>query len=142
MSMEKSKVVLKEVKKSDCLFLYELLAERGHKINISHKKMPTYKQHIKFVMSKPYSKWYVVYYNDQKIGSTYLSKQDEIGIHIKQNLDAGVHREVLKILMKKNPRKRYLTNINPKNQNAIKFFIGQGFTLIQYTYELIDNGRT
>ena len=43
--------------------------------------MPTYAQHIKFIESKPYSKWYIINFN-QKIGSAYLSKQNEVGIFI------------------------------------------------------------
>ena len=46
------------------------------------KKMPTFPQHKKFVLSKPYSKWYVIYQNSIKIGSIYLSKEDEIGIFL------------------------------------------------------------
>ena len=41
------------VSKSDIRFLYDLLKERNSSINISHRKMPTYKQHVKFVNSKP-----------------------------------------------------------------------------------------
>ena len=66
------------VRKSDATFLYDLLKERESNVNISHKKMPTYAQHIKFIESRPYSKWYVIILNNQKIGSAYLSKQNEI----------------------------------------------------------------
>ena len=34
------------VSKSDIRFLYDLLKERNSSINISHRKMPTYKQHV------------------------------------------------------------------------------------------------
>ena len=77
-------IVLKEVRKSDCLFLYELLSVRKPNLNISHKKNPTYAKHVNFVMSKPYSKWYIIYHATEKIGSIYLTKQDEIGIHFKE----------------------------------------------------------
>ena len=98
--------------------------------------MPTYKQHIQFVLSKPYSKWYVVYYNDKKVGSAYLSKQDEIGIFLKKGMQGkGIGHLVLEELMKNNPRPRYLANINPKNAKSIQFFKNNGFHLIQYTYE-------
>ena len=45
--------------------------------------MPTYRSHEKFIISKPYSKWYIINFNNQKIGSVYLSKINEIGIHLK-----------------------------------------------------------
>ena len=44
--MEKNKIKLKAVSKSDYRFLYNLLKERDSKVNISHKKMPTYNEHL------------------------------------------------------------------------------------------------
>ena len=136
-------IVLKEVRKSDCLFLYELLSVRKPNENISHKKNPTYAKHVNFVMSKPYSKWYIIYYRKQKIGSIYLTKQDEIGAHFKElpkqqkqypEMDLWLH--VVKMIMKKNPRNRYLVNINPKNTRMKNFLKNVGFKLIQHTYEM------
>ena len=135
-------IVLKEVQKSDCSFLYELLSERKLYENISHKKNPTYAKHIKFVMSKPYVKWYIIYSGKEKIGSTYLTKQDEVGIHFKEPLQttlkpkSALYLQVLKILMKKNPRNKYLVNINPRNTWMKNFLKNAGFELIQHTYEI------
>ena len=77
-----SQIKLTAVTKNDALFLYDLLKERKPNVNISHEKMPTYVQHIKFIESKPYSKWYIIKFGNKKIGSVYLSKQNEIGIFI------------------------------------------------------------
>ena len=130
-------IVLKEVRKSDCLFLYELLTARKPNVNISHKKLPTYVKHVKFVMSKPYSKWYIIYRATEKIGSIYITKQDEIGIHFKeQNLTTKIYSKVLKMIIKKNPRDRYLININSSNTKMKKFLKNEGFELIQHTYEI------
>ena len=130
-------IVLKEVRKSDCLFLYELLSARKPNVNISHKKFPAYIKHVKFVMSKPYSKWYIIYRATEKIGSIYITKQDEIGIHFKeQNLTNKIRSKVLKMIIKKNPRNRYLININPRNTKMKKFLKNEGFELIQHTYEI------
>ena len=41
------------IKESDYRFLYELLTQRRQAANISHKKMPTYEEHVKFVRSRP-----------------------------------------------------------------------------------------
>ena len=135
-------IVLKEVRKSDCLFLYELLSVRKPNENISHKKNPTYAKHVNFVMSKPYSKWYIIYHATEKIGSIYLTKQDEIGIHFKEPLRPTLqpkntlYLQVLKMIMKKNPRNRYLVNINPRNTWMKNFLKNAGFELIQHTYEI------
>jgi len=76
---------LKPVSKSDYRFLYDLLMERNPRANISHKKMPTYNEHVSFVSAKPYSKWYVILYRVNKVGSIYLTSQNEIGIFIKKS---------------------------------------------------------
>ena len=132
-----SEIKLTLVSKNDAQFLYGLLKERESNVNISHKKMPTYVQHIKFIESRPYSKWYIIRLGNQKIGSAYLSKQNEIGIFITKNMHAKkIGTIALNILIKKNRRKRYLANINPKNKKSISFFKKNGFELIQHTFEL------
>ena len=51
---------LKQIAKEDTQFLYELLKNKDPNSNISHKKMPTYDEHVKFVLSKPYTNWYII----------------------------------------------------------------------------------
>ena len=132
------KITLKAVSKSDHKFLFVLLSQRKPSENISHKKMPTFDQHVKFVMSKPYAKWYVIFLDQNRVGSIYLTPQNEIGIHVIEEIRGkNVAKEAMSILMKKNPRSRFLANINPKNTKSIKFFTKNGFNLIQNTYELI-----
>lgn len=136
--MNQKKVIkLRSVKRSDCSFLYNLLKERDPRANISHKKMPTFEQHVKFVLSKPYSKWYVIVKSGKSVGSVYLTKNNEIGIFIKKDLqDKGIGHTALNLLIKKNPRDRYLANVSPKNKKSIRFFKNNGFRLIQHTYAL------
>ena len=40
------------IEEIDYKFLYELLLQRKKLVNISHKKMPTYEEHVKFIESK------------------------------------------------------------------------------------------
>jgi len=136
MKKTQSPISLKSVTNSDVKFLFDLLKERDPRVNISHKKMPTYSQHTKFIKSKPYSKWYIILKSKQKIGSIYLSKNDEIGIFLSKKFQGkNVGNFVLNELMKKNPRKRFLANVNPKNKKSISFFKNNNFKLIQYTFE-------
>lgn len=130
-------ISIRSVKKSDSNFLYELLKQRDPKANISHKKMPSIKQHENFIRSKPYSKWYIIQNSKNDVGSIYLSKNNEIGIFlIKKNQNNGIGVNALKLLIEKNPKVRYLANVNPKNKKSIDFFKKNGFKLIQHTYEL------
>ena len=136
------KITLRTVNKTDLEFLFEMLGERKKNVNISHKAMPTFEQHKKFVLSKPYSKWYIILQNKNKIGSIYLSKQDEIGIFLKRKLyNEGIGTIALKLIREKNPRKRYLANINPKNKKSIQFFKKNNFKILQHTYELNNDSK-
>ena len=136
--MTNTKLCIKLITKSDFRFLYDLLSYRKPTENISHKKMPTYRLHEKFIKSKPYSKWYIIVFNNQKIGSVYLSKMNEIGIHLKDKKYEGQFGEIISIIKKKNPRLRYLVNINPNNNALRKTIKKNNFKLIQHTYELIE----
>jgi len=105
------------------MFLYNLLNERDPKNNISHKKIPTLIQHIKFINSKPYAKWYTVYSDNKKVGSIYLTRQNEIGIQILKKVNfEEISSEALEILMEKNPKKRFFTNLSPQNIKLQQFF--------------------
>ena len=137
MAKNESLIKLKTVSKSDYRFLYSLLIERDTRVNISHKKMPTYNQHVSFVSAKPYSKWYVILYGASKAGSIYLTSQNEIGIFIKKSFqNKQIGNIVLHKLIQKNPKKRYLANVSPQNKKSMRFFKNNGFKLIQYTFEL------
>ena len=141
MSKTTKKLLIRPVRSTtDAKFLFDLLQERDKRANISHKKIPTYASHVKFIESKPYKKWYIVIMNDsgdkKKIGSIYLSKTDEIGIFVlKEFQEKNIGKFALSELIKKNPRKRYLANISPKNKKSLHFFENNGFKLIQYTFE-------
>ena len=138
--MNEPPIRLKLVSKSDYRFLYNLLKERDPLANISHKKMPSYHEHVLFVSSKPYSKWYVILYGANKVGSIYITTQNEIGIFIKKSFqNRQIGDTALREIIKKNPKKRYLANVNPKNKRSTQFFKNHGFKLIQYTFEFSKN---
>lgn len=130
----------KKVSISNADFLYELLVQREPNTNISHKKMPTFLQHKKFVESNPYLYWYVIFFKNVEIGTIYLTNINEIGLHIKKEFhNLEIEKVVLNKLFQKHPRSRYLVNINPKNKKSIEFFKKNGFKLLQYTYEFEKN---
>ena len=137
--MEKklSPVSLRTITNSDTEFLFKLLKERDPRANISHKKMPSYNQHVNFIKSKPYTKWYIIMKYKEKVGSIYLSKNDEIGIFLSKKYQGkNIGNDALAELIQKNPRERYLANVNPKNKKLIEFFKNNNFKILQYTYEL------
>jgi hypothetical protein len=136
--MNNKSLKLKSVSKLDYEFLYDLLLHRNAIENISHKKMPSFKQHLKFLNLKPYKKWYIIIQNQKKIGSIYLSFQNEIGIQLQNDVQSDtIQKNAFNLLIDKNPQKRYLVNINPHNKKKISFFKNNDFKLIQFTFEFI-----
>ena len=133
-------IKLELVNENDIMFLYKLLEKRNPDLNISHKQMPTLDEHKKFVLSKPYTNWYIIKKNNDKIGAIYLSKNDEIGISILENFEFyEIAKESFKIIMELNPRKRYLANVSPKNKNSQEFLERNGFMGLEYVYEFKKN---
>ena len=130
-------IKLKTVNSKELEFLYELLKQREPEQSISHREMPNYYQHVKFVRSKPYAFWYIIIENDERIGSAYLTNLDEVGISfIKRKKGKGLEEQVLKLIMKRHPRKRFFINISPKNKK-LEFLVKKfGFKMIQKTYEI------
>jgi hypothetical protein len=134
--VEKIEIKFKKVKNTDLDFLYDLLKNRQKKSNISHKKMPTFLQHKRFVESKPYVYWYIILKNKERIGSVYITMINEIGLNLIQNTNnLKLEKKILDLLMLKHPKTRFLININPKNKKRINFLKNSGFNLIQYTFE-------
>ena len=118
--------------------LYSLLGERTPDQSISHKSMPSFEEHTKFVESNPYLAWYIIHdkAEGELLGTIYLTYQREIGISIfKHSQGRGVGKKAVSLLMEKHPGVFY-ANINPKNHASIRFFESLGAKHIQNTYLL------
>ncbi len=116
--------------------LYQLLKERPALANISHREMPTWEQHKKFVGSRPYTAWYVIAGRGEFLGAVYLTKADEIGVFLFQKYQGRGHaKRAIRSLMALHPRGRYLANIAPGNEPSLDLFKRMGFTKSQETYE-------
>jgi RimJ/RimL family protein N-acetyltransferase len=118
-------------------FLYQLLQERKPHANISHRVMPTWQQHCKFIARRPYSAWYLVKSGTEYVGAVYLTAANEIGVSILARWHGlGLGPRAVRTLMRKHGRRRYLANINPRNKRSIRMFRQIGFKIVQETYEL------
>lgn len=116
------------------LYLYALLQQRPPIANISHRVMPSFEEHCKFVRSYPYREWYSIIVNDDDwAGSIYITRNNEIGIGILDKFQRkGIAKHVISKIL--NQHGDYLANINPNNKASIKLFESLGFTHIQNTY--------
>ena len=130
-------LTLKSVSGNDCKFLYKLLKQRPKNECISHRKMPTYKEHIKYLKTFPFFLNIIISVDGKSVGSFYETDRHEIGIHILRKYEYLVIEiiEVIMDLAKKGKNKIYF-NINPKD-NRFKSLLTKRCKLIQYTYENI-----
>lgn len=118
-------------------FLYALLAEREPHQSISHKAMPSFEQHVRFVESRPYAKWFIAQQNGQRVGAVYLTRAREVGIAISMgHRGHGLASLALQALMCRAGDGRLLANVNPANAASIALFRKHGFgEPIQLTLE-------
>ena len=75
---------------------YRLLKLRTS--SISHKKMPSFKEHKKFVTDHPYRFWFLVKTEENYIGSVYLKYDNSIGLNIINNF-RNLTKEVLQMVV-------------------------------------------
>lgn len=121
--------------------LWELLEERPAEACISHRKMPTWDEHHRFVFSLPYKAWYIIEIGETvgecPVGCVYLTRQDEIGISIyKRHQGKGYGPQAIKLLMAEHPEvTRFLANVAPYNARSLNVFEDLGFNIIQHTLE-------
>lgn len=116
-------------------FLWDLLAERPKEACISHKKMPTWEEHCRFVDSFPYQEWWVIMDGSERAGSCYLTHQNEFGMFIKKGFEGrGIATTAFKWIREKHPGERLLSNVNPENIRIINVLKRLGCRKVQETY--------
>jgi len=88
-----NEIQLKNVSIEDIDFLYELRMEYVNYINSIEGKeeLPNFADHKKFVEkfinqndTHPYQKWYIILFEETKVGSIPLKKDNEFGYQIKK----------------------------------------------------------
>ncbi len=70
--------------------LFNLLKQRKYKI--SHSEVPDINLHIKFVENHPYRAWFIVFDEQNEIGTFYIKFDNSIGINLevqtKENIES------------------------------------------------------
>ena len=141
--------------------LYDLLAEREPSASISHKKMPTWEEHLVHVgwMAPPssrqahsdvgdvgarlgeprYQGWFLIQVDDlaEPEGAIYLTRRNEIGVAIFRKWRGyGYGPRAVRLLIEKYGPAHYLANVAPANEASRKMFEKLGFRTIQHTLAL------
>ena len=135
--------------------LYELLKEREPHQFISHRVMPSFEEHVKFIEErnpklgppmKAYKSWEFILKPPVPdgvciVGSICVTNNSEVGIFIfKDYRGNGYGKDALKQVIERNKiglEGKLIANISPQNTDSIRFFNKFGFKHIQNTYELL-----
>lgn len=124
------RLTLRLSNKKDYRFFYELLKQRNPSENISHRKMPTYREHCAFNDSFPYLHDFVMLDKDERVGRIYVTSKGEVGVHTVN----GYYEEALELACGELKGKKFF-NVAPGNKTLIDFLTRKGYRLIQQTYE-------
>ena len=97
------RIELRKVSLNDVTFLYELLKERDISKGITHKKLPSLKEHRAFVENQlmsingdtkniektgldPYDGWYIITSDTTDLGSIWIEKDASVGVQVQKKL--------------------------------------------------------
>lgn len=133
-------------------FLYRLLSERPAEANISHAKMPSMDEHVKFVRSMPYRYWGIVSnLPGRDVGAVYVTEENEVGVAIareyqRQGYAEAALRDLLRAVdplpaLAGKRRGAFIANVAPANQRSHALFQKLGGRPIEITYELPRGGK-
>jgi len=123
--------------------LYAQLKHRSH--NISHKSVPSFEQHTKFVQNHPYRKWIILKDSDVAIGNIYIQYDNSLGLNVDSSVSSEQIHKILEGIYKSNsplpavPSVRFgefFLNIASKNKMLQKKLSNLGFCEIQRTFIL------
>ncbi len=129
------------VEKNELEFLYHLLKSRTH--SISHKKLPSFKEHTNFVKNHPYHKWFFVEKESQRLGSLYIHQDNSIGLDILEKFEEHIP-EILSFLEKeykplpqiKSVRsKNFFINVSPESKSLHTKLLLSGYKISQISFE-------
>tara|TARA_X000000950_G_scaffold289404_1_gene412959 strand:+ start:24606 stop:25463 length:858 start_codon:yes stop_codon:yes gene_type:complete len=132
----------KKVNINDSELLYDLLKKRKYKI--SHKLMPSYKNHKKFIKSQPYVHWYIVR-EKEAIGTFYIKNDNSIGLNLIKIKEEWIEQIKNYIIKNFKPYKQIPSKIPPyfyinssiKNTKMIKTFKMLNIEPIQITHKIL-----
>jgi RimJ/RimL family protein N-acetyltransferase len=110
--------------------------------------LPLFEDSKKFVMkylyeneNHEYDKWYMVINDEDEIlGNVYINKKNMIAYHILEKYQRqGFGETAVKLMMEKNPRKRYFAIVNMKNKSSIEFIKKFKFKEKSFIFEKIND---
>jgi RimJ/RimL family protein N-acetyltransferase len=116
-------------------YLYSVLRMRLDEpnTNISHKSLPAWNDHVRFLRSEPYEGHYIAHANGGRFcsGVCYVDHYHNIGVYV----NPGFRREGLGSFMIAELERRHplplWANVNPENEASLELFRKAGFKFLE-----------
>lgn len=122
--------------------LFFLLKSR--KYSISHKEIPSKKDHFDFVSKNPYLAWYLIYKDSSLIGSVYLHVDNSIGINLTEYFENDISSIIKYIKDNHKPlpsiksvrSSKFFINVPPENKYLIETLKKLDKNVIQHSFHV------
>lgn len=123
--------------------LYDLLALRLH--GISHNAMPSYSDHVNFVVNHPYRAWFFVKSGDDFVGTLNLNNDNTVGLNLIPGLIDSHYLNCIEFIkcnfaplpeIKSVRAGFFAINVAPKNKELIDKLTRINREILQITYNL------
>ncbi|WP_417829387.1 GNAT family N-acetyltransferase [Thalassospira sp.] len=124
--------------------IYQLLGERRH--NISHRRLPSFEEHMEFIRSKPYRYWFLVV-DEEPIGTFYVQPDNSIGLNLSDVRSEWIAEIISFIKLNFIPAKAvpsrvpdyFYVNIATSNRHMIEEIEKLNLEPLQVSYKLSPN---
>ena len=125
--------------------LYLQLKKRSY--HVSHKSLPSFKEHKDFVNNNPYRAWFIVKHESTYIGNIYIQFDNSIGLNFEENITSDQIQKILSLICSKLPPLEsihssrlgsYFVNVPSSNISLQKKLTLIKCTEIQRSYILPD----
>ena len=125
--------------------LYQLLKERLY--SISHKELPEFRKHKKFVLNSPYRFWYLIQSSDGVFGAFYIKFDNSVGLNLKFNDQLLLEKviEFIRSELSPMPAKDSVTpdyfyiNVSSKNVDLLDLFDEIGICRLQVSFKVEES---
>jgi len=128
----------------DIKLLYAILQKRPYYHKISHKSLPTYDEHKRFILSHPYRNWFIIHYKNHPIGNFYLTHENVLGIFIINSYEKLLTKIIKFVInnfypleeIKSIRPKYFIINVSPDNTQYQKIIESLNGKKIQISYKI------
>jgi len=135
------KLINSNANETEIIFLFELLKER--EFNISHYSLPSFDEHKKFILSNPYYKFAIIFFEKRRIGSIYLKDDNTVGLHLLKKFEKYTSKVITSFeenFKPLEPIKSYRTSsfcfyVSPKDNFRKKILLEKDYEIVSITFK-------